>query len=292
MKNAINYYYNLVTNDLHHKDDIYYFNIQNNKYLLFPFHGDINFLNTIYNYLMNNHIICLNIIPNKDQQIITMINNTPYILLISSIHNRKININDIINYTVMIDSKINNSWKKKWCEKLDYYEYQIQQFEKKYPIISESFFYYDGMTETAISLLNFVNLNTIKYFISHNRIGKNTSLNDLYNPLNMIIDTRVRDSAEYYKNLFFYDHNPLLEVNNYLKYNNLTYEECLLFLARMIYPSYYYDIYDNIIIGKDKESKISLVTDRVDEYESFLKEIYNNISVMYNIPEIEWLKKT
>ena len=292
MKNAIKYYYNLVPSDIHHKDDIYYFDTNHNHYLLFPFSGNTTYLNNIYNYLVNNRIMCLNIIPNKDNQMITMINNIPYILLISSITNRKINIGDIINYTIIINSKHNNDWKSKWCEKLDYYEYQMQQFEKKYPIISESFTYYDGMTETAISLLNNINPSVVNNYISHSRIGKNTSLQDLYNPLNMIVDTRVRDVSEYYKNLFFYEKNPLIEINQYLHNNHLTYEECMLFLARMIYPSYYFDIYDDIISGKVSEQKINIITSKVNEYEMFLKEIYSSINAMYNIPEIEWLKKT
>ena len=41
-----------------------------------------------------------------------------------------------------------------WIRKIDYFEYQISQFGKKYPIIRESFNYYVGLAENGISLLN------------------------------------------------------------------------------------------------------------------------------------------
>ena len=63
MKNAINYYYNLVTNDLHKRDDSYYFSINNTNYLLYPFYGNTNYLNTLYRFLTSNRIFCLTIIP-------------------------------------------------------------------------------------------------------------------------------------------------------------------------------------------------------------------------------------
>ena len=292
MKNAINYYYNLVTNDLHKRDDSYYFSINNTNYLLYPFYGNTNYLNTLYRFLTSNRIFCLTIVPNKDKQMVTVINNIPYIMLNSNINNNKININDILKYTIIIDCKEKLEWKRKWCLKLDYYEYQMEQYEKKYPLLSESFFYYDGLTETAISLLNLVNYKNVPLFISHNRIGKNTTLNDLYNPLNIIMDTKVRDIAEYYKNIFFYEGNPINEVHNFIRSYNLSYDEVILLLARFLYPSYYFDMYDEIINGKVQEDKIKVIINKVDEYETFLKNIYGLIKSKYNVPEIEWLKKT
>ena len=168
----------------------------------------------------------------------------------------------------------------------------MEQYEKKYPLLSKSFAYYDGITETAISLLNSVNYSNVKTFISHNRIAKNTTLFDLYNPLNIIIDTRVRNIAEYFKNTFFYDNNPINEIHHFIRSYNLNNDEAILFLTRMIYPSYYFDIYDDIISSKISEDKINVIIKRVDDYENFLRQIYTLIKNKYNIPEIDWLKKT
>ena len=156
----------------------------------------------------------------------------------------------------------------------------------------ESFFYYDGLTELAISLLNKVDFKKVNQYISHQRINKNPTIRELYNPINMIIDTRVRDIAEYFKNLFFYDSNPIDDIMIYLYQSQLSYEEALLFLIRMIYPSYYFDFYDDIISGKKQDNQIKVITTKVNDYEYLLSQIYHRISQVYLIPEIEMLKKT
>ena len=48
--------------------------------------------------------------------------------------------------------------------------------------------------------------------VSHKRIGKNSTLYDLYNPLNLIIDYKARDAAEYFKDLFIQKENIFEEV--------------------------------------------------------------------------------
>ena len=53
--------------------------------------------------------------------------------------------------------------------------------------------------------------------------------------------------------------NPITDIYYYIKNNNLTYDESILFLARMIYPSYYFDIYDEIIKERETEDKINLI---------------------------------
>ena len=178
-----------------------------------------------------------------------------------------------------------------WCDKIDYYEYQMEQYEKKYPKLYESFSYFDGVTEIAINLLNYLDNSFIEQYISHHRIKKNTSLCELYNPLNFVIDTRVRDFAEYFKNLYFYERNPFIEVNNYLKQSRLSRNESVLFLARLIYPSYYFDLYDEIIKGNEKEEKINLIINKVYNYRNFLSSIYQTLNLSYTLPYIEWLQK-
>lgn len=292
MKNAINYYYDLITNDIHRNGANYYFTIDNFYYILEPFYGDINKLIKIYNHLKNNNIYILEIISNKSNDIVTIIDDKPYVLLRDYSSNRKAKLRDIINYNVYIEPNIKVYWYKLWTTKLDYYEYQMEQFEHQFPLLYESFFYYDGLTELAISLLNQVDTKNINQFISHNRITKNMTLRDLYNPLNLTIDTRVRDTAEYFKIKFFSKEINVSTIMDYVNYNQLTHQEVLLFLIRMIYPSYYFDKYDDIIKGKEKEEKINIIINQVNNYEHFIKDIYNNLAKRYPLPNIEWFKKS
>ena len=74
---------------------------------------------------------------------------------------------------------------------------------KKYPILYNIIDYYLGISENAIFYLKKVVSNyegNVSVCVCHKRIGVNSTLFDLYNPLNLIIDTRVRDIAEYFKN--------------------------------------------------------------------------------------------
>ena len=293
MKNLINYYYNLIPAEIHQKDDVFDLLINNNKYIFMPYYGSINNLNIIYNYLINLNIYCHEIIYNKENSIITFNKNEPYILLRVYYHNYNIiSMQDITSYNVFVKNNQRCNWKKLWCEKIDYYEYQIKEFGKKYPLIRDSFSYYDGLCETAISLLNLVDINNVNTYINHQRIKKNMRSIDFYNPLNLIIDVKIRDISDYFKINFFEKNNIINEVHNYLYNTKLNYNELLLFFIRLIYPSYYFDMYDKILQGKEKEEKIKFYLNKSTDYELFLKNVYMIINKYYKLPEIEWIIKT
>lgn len=293
MKNLINYYYNLIPSEIHQKDDVFDLLINNNKYIFMPYYGSINNLNIIYNYLINLNIYCHEIIYNKENSIITFNKNEPYILLRVYYHNDNIiSMQDITSYNVFVKNNQKCNWKNLWCEKIDYYEYQIKEFGKKYPLIRDSFSYYDGLCETAISLLNLVDINNVNTYINHQRIKKNMRSIDFYNPLNLIIDVKIRDISDYFKINFFEKNNIINEVHNYLYNTKLNYNELLLFFIRLIYPSYYFDMYDKILQGKEKEEKIKFYLNKSTDYELFLKNVYMIINKYYKLPEIEWIIKT
>lgn len=292
MKNLINYYFNLNVSDIRKNGNKYKFMIDSKEYTLEPFYDDINRVIEIYRYNSINGIYCYEIIFNKDGNPLTVYNGVNYILLKGNISiRREVSINDIVSYNfpVYIEKKFN--WVDLWCQKIDYYEYQVNQFGKKFPLIRESFSYYDGMIETAIMLSNMVNKDKLQYYINHNRIKLNDNFEEFYNPLNLTIDVKVRDACEYFKEKFFYGTIDVEEVKYYLYNSKQTVDEAMLFLARMLFPSYYFDIYDEIIQGNKEENKINVIIKKASEYEEFLYEIYYILKQLYQIPEIEWLKK-
>jgi len=59
--------------------------------------------------------------------------------------------------------------------------------------------------------------------------------------------------------------------------------------ARLIYPTYYFDIYEDIMSGKKDEDDLIPIIDKVDDYEMFLKNAYYEISKYAPIDRIEWL---
>lgn len=291
MKNLINYYYNLLVNDFKKTNDRFIFEVEDKNYEFVPFSGDINKFYKIYLTVIKNNKYCHEIILNKDRNLLTFYNNKPYILIKKNICiDSRVDINEIINYDIPIYENNTVDWKKLWEEKIDYYEYQMSQFAIKYRFLKKSFDYYIGLSETAISLLNYIDINDIKYYVSHRRIGPNEKLDEFFNPLNIVVDNRTRDIAEYIKVNYFNGKIDENEVLNYLDNLNFTYTENLLFFSRLLYPSYYFDIYDQVIQEKISDEKIQFYIKKNTSYEAFLKKIYIYIKNKYKIPEIEWLE--
>lgn len=290
MRNALRYYYNIYCQDIIKINSNYKLLIDDSLYYLVKFEKNITTLCDIYDYLIKNNVYCHEIIINKDNNFITDIDHDLYILIKVYSKINKINYMDIANYNLVIGRE-KCRWVDLWINKIDYYEYQMDQFKKKYPYLYQTFNYYSGITETAIMLATTVKNNVFDIYIEHDRIYKNTTTLDFYNPLNMIKDVKIRDIAEYFKQQFFYVKNPIISVKDYLDYIKLSNDEAILFMSRLLYPSYYFDLYDEIIQNKIDEKKIKPIVNKVNDYEFFLEEIYSYLKIKYNIPEIEWLIK-
>ena len=289
MKNAIKYYYNLDVDSIRQINDTYFLVIQNETYYLVKYEGDIT---NIYN-LVKDISWCHQIIKNMDGKLVTIINESSYVLLKLKCVSRKISLNDVYElngYYIFNKTDSNYNWDQLWEYKIDYLEYQMSQFGKKYPIIRESFSYFDGLTENAIQFYKTIKNNKPNMFISHNRIKYNSDLIELYNPLNFIIDSRVRDVAEYFKSSFFSKKNMIKEIKEYM--NILTKDEIMYFFARMLFPSFYFDLYEEIITGQKDEKEMYEIINNIENYEVMLKDIYTYIRNSIGIVNIEWLIKT
>ena len=292
MKNTINYYYNLNINTIHQKEKNYYFKVDNKNYLLLKCSNieeldDIYRLNMYLSQILPVHRIVLNV----NNEVITKINDSNYLLLELFSNNNKINLNNIIELSNIripfsVDKLKRNDWYNLWIKKVDYFEYQLSQIGKKYPLIRESFNYYIGLAENAIILVNNIDFNNIPLGLSHRRIT-NMSFN-LYNPLNIVIDARIRDVCEYFKFCFFNNIDISMELELFLSYNSFNIDEVKLFLARMFFPTYYFDLYEKIIDNEIDESEIKKVIIKADNYEKILKQVYYHFK--NNQINIEWLE--
>lgn len=303
MKNNIIYYYNLQINNLYQNNNIYYFEINSEHYELRQYTRDIKQQKEIYE--LNKKMIFYNIpvykiIANKDNNIVTIINNIAYILLKINIKRKKeitlYNLTPFINYNFdNYNSLKRESWDILWGKKIDYLEYQINQTGKKHPLLVESFSYFVGLAENAISYAKNTTLetkkeNVDKETLSHIKISKD--IDYIYNPLNIILDHSSRTIAEYIKLSFFTNNQNIYnELNNF--FSNYYFSEygIRMLYARILYPSFYFDMYEEIILNKRKESDILNITSKTNEYENYIENIYLFLKKFYNIPEVEWLKK-
>lgn len=300
MKNAINYYYNLVTYDIRHTGKKYRFTVDNDEYLFILCEYSLEELEEIYKldmFLLQMNVYMHQIILNNNNGIITYINNEPYILMkIFVKDNRKINMNDIIlfNQLPMYDyfkTLRKNNWREFWIRKIDYFEYQMSEIGINYPKLKEDFNYFVGMTETAIALLYNFNYGS-NLIVTHRRVTTSSTMQDLYNPLNLIIDSRVRDVCEYFKSLFFNDKLDIDDIHKYLISSNLGAEEVYLFYVRMMFPSFYFDLYEGIIGGFIEEKELLKITNKIEDYQVLLKDLYWIVKNYAKLPDIEWIIKT
>ncbi len=302
MKNTINYYYNIIIDNLVKSDKNYYFHLDNEEYHLMVFDRPLNDIEPIYKLNMEmkkRGCLVHEIIINKDKEAITIINNIPYILIkLCKYKNDRVFLNDInymqnITYNISFDkSLLRTDWVKLWSEKIDYYEYQISQFGKKYPLLCDSLNYFIGLGENAISyIVNNQKSDNSFPIVTHKRIDIDGGSFEFYNPINFVIDSRVRDISEYIKNCFFKDKLDFYELKSFFNISKLSNNEYMLLFARLLFPTYYFDIYDEIINNNLKEEKIVNIIKKIYDYEELLCMIYKYIVYDRKVPiePIEWL---
>ena len=301
MKNIINYFYGINIMDYCENDDKYIFYMNNMKYIFLPFDRDKNEIRNVYNIyqeLKKRNILTNEIVPNKFDNLITEYNGQSYVLIKKYEFRNKIDINDIIyiqNNTMNIFkdmSLIRTNYINLWERKIDYYENNSEL--RKHSLINKSMDYYIGLGENAIIYLvnNNVRINNI--VLSHRRISEDNGSFEFYNPVNYILDSRARDLADYIKILFFYDDVQEDVILSILKIINFDREECILFIARMLYPTYYFDVIDKIMVSNIDDSILNNIIKKTNSYIKLIAIIFNyfNNYLNMNVPIIEWIIKT
>lgn len=300
MLDYINYFYNLYPPLLNKENDNYVFFVGNEKYYLTPYRRELSEIKDLVE--LNKRMISSNslvheIIINKFNEPISVISNENYVLLRVYVNDiKKIDINDIIymlNENVDLSglkSLLRTNWVSLWSSKVDYIEYQMGHLIKKYPFLNNTIDYYLGLCENAITYIKNLKMFSdykIPIGISHKRIIKDATLFDLYNPLNLIIDYKVRNIAEYLKDAFFKDEDVNYILN--IVFKNFWFDKLNLSLlvARLLYPSYYFDLFEEIIDKELDENIIFTLTKKSSKYEEFIDLIIKNC----NLQNLQWLSR-
>lgn len=275
MKNAIRYYYQLEVTNLDFNDHRYYFD----SFILVELQKPFDL--SIYQFLLDNQYPVYQIIPNKDQSYVTRIDEKDYVLL-SAMERRSVHFETLENFQIFVYQEEILPWHELWMNKVDYYEKHIQTVTSQK--LKESFFYYIGMSENAISFYQLIKKKQPLY-LSHYRMENDF---DYWNPTNFAIDYRARDIAEYCKRLFFEGNLNISDLYLYFSRTQFGEQDYLLFYARMLYPSYYFDCYDRIVHG-ESEDCLDVYLNKVELYENFLRELYYSFSRIVFLPKIDWI---
>jgi len=276
MRNTIQYYYGIEVDDITYQNNKYYFD----DYVLAQIYKDIDM--NIYSYVSKIGISNYEIIPNKNNEYVTIIDNKKYILLKKSSNRHSLNFSNLEKNNIFIKSNELIPWDTLWENKIDYYEKHVKTLSSLK--IKDTFHYYVGLSENAISLYKTIKQEDNVY-LSHIRLSNDE---DYLNPINFIVDYRVRDIAEYTKKLFFMRKLNLNDLFLYFRRNNFSVHEYLLFYVRLLYPSYYFDAYDLVAQGED-DSILDNYILRINSYEIFLKDVYLYLKQYVDIPRIDWL---
>ena len=162
MKNILNYFYNLYPNKIIKNTRESYFYFNNKKFYIKKINRPIEDLELIININLKLESInktVYKILNNKENKYYFEYEKEYYIvLMVIKNENEILDIFDLFNFNNLIKTDKNtiinrNDYLNLWSEKIDYYEYQISQVGKKYPLLCDSLSYFIGMGENAISYL-------------------------------------------------------------------------------------------------------------------------------------------
>ena len=289
MKNILNYYYHIIVDD-NKIDDNGNFIYNNRIFCLYEYKRNNNEIEALFylNEIMLSKNYSINkIVKNVFNQIITSSDDKNYVLI--EIKNKYVLKAGIKFIEAFNDKKMDNlrrdNWGKLWSLKIDYVEYQLMHIKNSYPLINSSVNYYIGLAENAISYFNMLNLSNVPLYIEHRRFSKG----NMYNPVELVIDYKIRDVAEYIKNCFFYQEMNIYEIKDYVSKLELDNIDYILLYVRLLYPSYYFDLYENIINNNEDEEKIKNIVDLSSKYEELLYEIYLILQKKTTLLGVNWI---
>lgn len=304
MKETLEYYYGLDIESIEELDGKYHFKIENQDYFFVFYNRVIEELEDIINVsneMVKKGINVHKILINRNNSFLTKVGEYNYILFAVSNLNEEYDIFDMVKISeklVLNNNKSNlyrNNWGTLWSEKIDYFEYQVRELSIEKDVVKNSFSYYVGMAENAISYVNNTNMkyggDAYRIVLSHRRVFyPNYKLNYL-NPLSFVFDLEVRDIAEYLKAMFFKKDISfcLDELSSYLKIRHLSLYEYQMLYARLLYPTYYFDVYESVMNKNGDEEELVNIIKKCDSYEEFLKKAYLEISKYAKIDKIEWI---
>ena len=300
MQNALIYYYDMHINNLQKINEEYFFAFQNQNFIITNYNRKLNEATALYELnmeMLNYGYPMYEIILTKDLNVLFFHEKTYYILMkLPNSDNHVITYEEMLDFSfVPCNQKIINAldkslWPIFWEEKIDYFERRIMQQLNKYPLINESINFYIGMWENAISYYNDNVISSSLKEVCHKRIAVDTDLLSFYNPLNLLIDYKERDISEYLKSYITKENFTLVKLSNMLDKLLLDRNKAILLISRTMFPSLYFDQYEEITVNGLKEEKINEYIRKRKEYFALIKLLFEKYYVL-RIPYINWIQK-
>lgn len=295
MEEIVKNYYNLegiftkISEDLYliYSNDTYYYFMK-----CLRNEEELNDIGKICLELKNIGVRLDEIILNGEKRVVT---NNFVLVKINFFLDSDTSLKEMLRYNekLVVSKGVVNNWASLWEQKIDYLEYQIGELGQDKVELITSFSYYIGLAECALLVLKNVerkyNKDT-KLVLSRIRINYPNYDKDYFNPLNFIIDNRMRDIAEYIKSMFFQKEDVWTSIYEIFKKPYTVYEYNI-FYARMLFPTYYFDLFEDIILDNRDGKEIFMVTNLLDEYQDFLSDLYFYLSKFAPLERVSWITK-
>lgn len=294
MTNIINYLYNLnIIEEVNYNNYTIYRTTKSSYYL--EKISDVSSFNKIYGYceyLNKFAFFSFNAVINIYNSILSKIENDIYVLVnIGNDYEKKVDFIDMIDFynrsykILQNNTEYRNNWEYLWENKINYLYNHFKNNEFNNNNISELFFYYLSIAESALLYVKDIkyNLRTNNNLsISHRRVLSNCDRFSFYNPVFFIVDLKIRDIASYIKSAYYSGEDYENDLVYYLKTNFIdTYNASMLY-ARLIYPSYFFDCYESGNLHLNINKFVN-----TQDYEQFLKKTYEIINSYVHINNIE-----
>ena len=189
-----------------------------------------------------------------------------------------------------------SNWVNLWEKKVDYFEYQKKHIFQKFPYLVENLDYFIGLAENAIAYVKEINASvkkseTDQLTFTRRRVEADEKLSAFYDPLCFVIDHKARDLSEYIKSYFFQYELSTEEWKSWIRQIQMSDYGWGLFFGRMLFPSFFFDLYEKIVNRTTTVKEIDKILEKVDEYQEFLFLLQEEIHLQHKIPEVDWLSK-
>lgn len=297
MNNAILFFFNINIPEIKKINTNYYFTYMNNDYGVYYYNRDTLDAPVLYDLnldMISKGLIGYEIIMTNGGEVLFVYEDKYYVLMkIPKIKNRLVTYDDVISFNFYYDDKKylvldKSNWGYNWSNKIDFISYQFEQMQNKFPVIYESIDYFIGIWENAISYYNDNVTFLGNKFVCHRRIYTNMDLLEFLNPLNFVIDYKERDVGEYIKSFVMNNNYSASVIDKF--FEGFERNSIILLISRILFPSYYFDLYEDIILGETLENELDSILKKRNNVLILLNYVFDKFS-NFNIPYIDWIKK-
>ena len=215
-----------------------------------------------------------------------------------SIKNRHVALKDLLQLHTFFKNGEGQTYTikemlKLWEDKTDLISEKVIPSIKigdyRYEEIMTSIIFAMGLAENAMQYLAELELdlgdNITNLTLAHKRLYIFSSY-EFFSPFNLIVDNPMRDLGELYKSGIL-NNDTLLDT---LKYYNPSKQDVSLLLARILFPTTFFDQLDDYyVLRKDVKTNIITYKDNANTLLYNLKQLEKELTNKYGIRPIKWL---